>query len=44
MGNLLEYSEEVEKSNDKRRASVKKGKAGNKKGRTPLFTLDIAKN
>lgn len=44
MGNLLEYSEEMEKTHDKRRVSVKKGKSGSKKGRVPLFTLDIAKN
>ncbi|OMJ77201.1 hypothetical protein SteCoe_23276 [Stentor coeruleus] len=43
MGNLLEYSEEIEKTTDKRRASVKKGKSG-KKSRAPLFTLDIGKN
>lgn len=43
MGGLLEYSEEAEKTADKRRASVKKGKVA-KKPRGPLFTLDIGKN
>ena len=43
MGGLLEYSEEVEKLTEKRKISVKKGKSG-KKGRGPLFNLDIAKN
>ena len=44
MGNLLECSEEVEKSNEKRRPTMKKGKSGNKKNRVPLFTIDVSKN
>lgn len=43
MGGLLETSEEVEKNNEKRRLSMKKGKLG-KKSRAPLFTLDLTKN
>jgi chromosome segregation ATPase len=42
MGGLLEYSE-AEKHSEKRRASVKKMKSG-KKGRIPLFTVDMSKN
>ena len=44
MGGLLEHSEEIEKTNEKRKVSIKKtGKVG-KKGRAPLFTIDIGKN